>query len=45
MAATHVTDVRSAFELVVPNSIQKMILGKMTLNRRLTFWRELKGAA
>ena len=44
MAVTRVTDIKSAFELVIPNSIQKIILEMTNLEGRRVFgeeWKEL----
>ena len=44
MAVTRVTDIKSAFELVMPNSIQKIILEMTNLEGRRVFgekWKEL----
>lgn len=44
MAVTHITDIKSAFELVIPDSIQKIVLEITNLERRCVFgqvWREL----
>ena len=44
MAVTHVTDIRSTFELVMPDSIQKIILEMTNLEGKRVFgenWKDL----
>lgn len=42
MAGTHITDIKSAFEMLIPSSIQKMILEMTNLEERHVFREKLK---